>query len=272
MSIWDFNIGGIELIEIIQILLIIFAGALIGKIVSMYLMRTFRKKLSQDHIKILTKTVYFAIVFIAALMILPIVGVKASSIMVAGGIVAIVLGFASQAIVGNLISGIFLVIERPMKVGDVVNIDGTIGMVEDIRIISTTIRTYDGYYVRVPNLTVFNSKIVNFFINKARRFEYIVGIRYRDDADRAVEVIRETIDEHPFALKYPEPIIFVETLGNSSVDITIKIWAPVTEWYEVRKDLLWKIKKNLETNGIFVPFPQREVWFNSELRMTRDDI
>ncbi|MGA1793376.1 MAG: mechanosensitive ion channel family protein [Thermoplasmatota archaeon] len=265
MNPWDWKFIGIELADLVQITTIIIVGVLVGKIVSMYLARYFRKRMKTDHIKILTKTVYFTIVFIAAIMILPIIGVKPSSLMVAGGIFAVVLGFASQAIVGNLISGIFLVIERPIKVGDVVNIDSTVGTVEDIRILSTTIRTYDGYFVRIPNLTVFSSKIINFFINKARRFEYIVGIRYKDDADKAVQVIKDTIDKHPFALKYPEPIIFVEVLGNSSVDITIKIWAPVTEWYDVKKDLLWKIKTELEKNGIFVPFPQREVWFNSEL-------
>jgi small-conductance mechanosensitive channel len=264
-------IGTLSILDIIKVVMIITVAALVGKSISIYLMRTLKKRMTIDHIKVLTKTIYFGLVFTAALMVLPIIGVKAESIIVAGGIVAVVLGFASQSIVGNLISGIFLVIERPTKLGDVVNIDGTIGMVEDIRIISTTIKTFDGFFVRIPNMTVFNSKITNYFVNKARRFEYIVGIRYRDDANKAVDVIRRTIDLHPFALKYPEPIIFVETLGNSSVDVTIKIWAPVTEWYDVRKDLLWKIKVNLEKEGIFVPFPQREVWFNNELSTKRTE-
>jgi small-conductance mechanosensitive channel len=186
---------------------------------------------------------------------------------VAGGIFAIVIGFAAQSIVGNLISGIFLIFERPVKIGDVVNIDSTIGQVEDIRIISTTIRTFDGHFVRIPNMTVFNAKIINYFVNKARRFEYTVGIRYMDDADNALKIIRETIEEHPFALKYPEPVLFVDTLGDSSVNVNVKIWAPFTEWYDVRKDLLWKIKTRLEKNGIMVPFPQREVWFRNELKM-----
>ncbi len=271
MNLDDIGIGGLNLENILLVTVILIAAILLGKALSMYVTRFLKKRMSLDHVKIITKGVYVVIFFIAFLMVLPIVGLDVSGLAVAGGIFAIVLGFAAQGIVGNLISGIFLVFERPVKVGDVVNIDSTIGMVEDIRIISTTIRTFDGYFVRIPNLTVFNAKIINYFVNKARRFEYTVGIRYKDDADKAVTIIKETVDEHPFALKYPEPVIFVDTLGNSSVDINVKIWAPFTEWYDVRKDLLWKIKTRLEKNGIFVPFPQRELWFNNELRTGRSE-
>lgn len=266
MNFDDIGIGGLNLENILLVTVILIAAILLGKALSMYVTRFLKKRMSLDHVKIITKGVYVVIFFIAFLMVLPIIGLDVAGLAVAGGIFAIVLGFAAQGIVGNLISGIFLVFERPVKVGDVVNIDSTVGMVEDIRIISTTIRTFDGYFVRIPNLTVFNAKIINYFVNKARRFEYTIGIRYRDDAEKAVAIIKETIDENPFALKYPEPVIFVDTLGNSSVDINIKIWAPFTEWYDVRKDLLWKMKTRLEKNGIFVPFPQRELWFNNELR------
>jgi small-conductance mechanosensitive channel len=271
LNLIDYELGGVPINKILLVLIIALAAAVIGKSISLYFTRLMKKRMTRDHIKIITKAFYFLIFFIAAIIVLPIVGINASSLIVAGGIFAIVIGFATQTIFGNLVSGLFLIFERPIKVGDVVNIDSTIGQVEDIRVISTTIRTFDGYFVRIPNMTVFNSKITNFFVNKARRFEYSVGIRYKDDADKAIQIIKETIEEHPFALKYPEPMVFVEQLGNSSVDITVKIWAPFSEWYEVRRELLWKIKVNLEENGIFVPFPQREVWFNSELVTSRKE-
>ena len=261
----QFSYFGISLLDLIVVFFVIILGVFVGKALSLYLSRYLKKRMTRDHIKIVTKSIYFVIFFIALLIILPIIGIDASSIALAGGIFAIVIGFATQSIFGNLVSGIFLIFERPIKLGDVVNIDGTVGQVEDIRIISTTLRTFDGYFIRIPNMTVFNGKITNFFVNKVRRFEYVVGIRYKDDADKALKIIKSTIERNPFALKYPEPVIFVDQLGNSSVDITIKIWAPFTEWYDVRKDLLWKIKTDLEKNGIVVPFPQREVWFNNEL-------
>lgn len=264
----DLEILGLELDQALKVIFIIILAVFVGKILSIYTTKILRKKMTMDHVKIITKGIYSVIFFIALIAILPLIGIDMSGLVVAGGIFAIVIGFAAQGIVGNLISGIFLIFERPVKIGDVVNIDNTIGQVEDIRIISTTIRTFDGNFVRIPNMTVFNSKIINHFVNKARRFEYVVGIRYRDDADRAVNIIKEIIDAHPFALKYPEPMVFVNELGNSSVDILVKVWAPFTEWYSVKMTLLWKIKTGLEENDIVIPFPQREVWFNNKLPIT----
>jgi small conductance mechanosensitive channel len=80
-----------------------------------------------------------------------------------------------------------------------------------------------------------------------------------------VTIIKEIIDDYPITLKNPEPSVYVRELGNSSVDIMVRFWVPSPEWYPVRRALLWKIKTTLEDNNIKVPFPQREVWFNSEL-------
>lgn len=271
MSILEYEYLGITFLDVLIIFFVVVLAVFAGKALSIYLSRYLKKRMTRDHIKLISKSIYFVFFFIALLIILPIIGIKASSLALAGGMFAIVIGFATQSIFGNLVSGIFLIFERPIKLGDVVDIDGTVGQVEDIRIISTTLRTFDGYFIRIPNMTVFNGKITNYFVNKVRRFEYVVGIRYKDDADKALKVIKETIEKNPFALKYPEPVIFVDKLGNSSVDISVKIWAPFTEWYDVRKDLLWKIKTNLEKNHIIVPFPQREVWFNSDLKLNKED-
>jgi small-conductance mechanosensitive channel len=145
-----------------------------------------------------------------------------------------------------------------------VNIDGISGYVEDITMLSTIIRTYDGLYIRMPNQKVFTTNITNYVKNTARRFEYVVGIRYSDDADRAIEIIRDIIEDHPFALKNPSPSVFVDNLGDNAVNILVKIWGPSTEWYGVKTELLWKIKKTLEENGIEIAFPQRVVWFANE--------
>ncbi len=102
--------------------------------------------------------------------------------------------------------------------------------------------------------------------NVARRFEYVVGIRYSDDADQALEIIKKIIEEHPLAFKNPTPQVFVDNLGDNSVNIVVRIWAPATEWFGVKTELLWKIKKAIEKEGIEIPFPQRVVWFANELK------
>jgi len=214
----------------------------------------------------MTKVVYYGIIIIAVLAVLPTLGINPSGLLVAGGIAGIVIGIASQSVVSNLISGLFLIIERPMKIGQAVNIAGIAGVVEDIRIISTTLRTFEGLYVRIPNEKVFTTNITNYVEYVARRLEYIVGIRYSDDADKAIGIIQNLHEEHPLTLKSPTPDIFVDNLGDNAVNIIVRIWAPSTEWYGVKKELLWKIKRALEDEGIEIAFPQRTVWFANELR------
>ncbi len=259
--------------DLLLALMIMLIAAMIGKTIALNLKRIF-KDMSKDRIATISKVIYYTFVIVGVLIALPILEVNLSVLLVAGGLMAIVIGFASQSIVTNLISGIFLSIEKPVKVEDVVSIgggEGSMGMVEEIRIISTTIRTFDGVYVRIPNEKVFTNSITNFMENVARRFEYVVGIRYSDDADKALEIIKGLIEDHPLALKEPPPQIFVQNLGSSSVDITVRIWAPSTQWFRVRMELLWKIKKTLEENDIKVPFNQQEVWFLNDLEVQGKD-
>jgi small-conductance mechanosensitive channel len=238
----------------------------IAKGITIYLQRSLKDKMDKEHLNILIKSIYYgAIVLSIVGVIFPLLNIDTSGLLVAGGVVGIVIGFASQSIVGNFISGVFLMIERPIKIGDQVNIDNKLGYVEDIKIISTIIRTYDGLYIRLPNETVFTTSITNYVANLTRRFEYIVGIRYSDDADEAIKIIKDIIEMEPFALVNPGPSVFVDTLGDNAVNIIVRIWAPATHWYDMKMKLLWVIKKTLEDNGIEIAFPQRTVWFASEL-------
>lgn len=258
--------GSVTVVDLIIALCILVGAIIIAKVLSLYLRRFFKEKISRERLEIARKAISYSIIVMALIIVLPIVGVKLAGLLVAGGIVGLAVGFASQSVIGNLISGLFLMIERPVKIGDGVDIDGTVGIVEDVKIMSTALRTYDGLYVRIPNQTVFTSRITNFVANVARRFQYVVGIRYSDDADKALEIIKNLIEEHPFTLKNPEPQAFVDSLGDNAVNIIVRIWSPVSEWYGVKMELLWKIKQALEREGIKIAFPQRVVWFANELK------
>ncbi|MBN1763307.1 MAG: mechanosensitive ion channel family protein [Methanomicrobia archaeon] len=258
--------GDVTLLDLLRILVILIITVAIAKGLTLNIKRCLRDKVDKYHIEVITKVVYYGIIVIAVLAVLPILGIKLSGLLVAGGIAGIVIGIASQSVVGNLIAGLFLMIERPMKIGQSVNIAGIAGVVEDIRVISTTLRTFDGLYVRMPNEKVFTTNITNYVEHAARRVEYIVGIRYSDDADKAIGIIRNLSEEHPLTLKSPTGDIFVDNLGDNAVNIVVRLWVPSTEWYSVKKELLWKIKRALEDEGIEIAFPQRTVWFANELQ------
>jgi small-conductance mechanosensitive channel len=255
----------VTILDVIIVLGIFLAAFLLERMVTLSLRRNLKDKVKAYQLDLLRKLISYTIILIAIAVGLPMLSIKLSGLLVAGGITGLILGFASQNIVSNLISGLFLIAERPIRIGQQVNIDGTVGFVDDIRILSTSIRTYDGLYIRVPNERVFTSNIINLTANIVRRFDYNIGIRYRDDADKAIKIIKNLLDDHPLVLKNPVSQVFVDTLGDNSVNLAARIWCPVTEWYGVRMELLWKIKTTLEAQGIQVPFPQRTVHFESDL-------
>src|SRR5665648_1024692 len=137
------------IIKIIEIIGILLFTIVIGKLATIRFRRFLKDKISKDHLETILKVIQYGIISTVIIFIIfPVLGIQTSNLLVFGGIAGIVIGFASQSIVSNLISGIFLMTERPIKVGDNVNIDGMPGTVEDINIMSTVIRNYDGLYIR----------------------------------------------------------------------------------------------------------------------------
>jgi len=264
----DYKIAGIKVIEMIEFAVILFIAVIIARIARMAVRRRFKEKVTPTTLNNMEKVVYYGIILIGFFIALP-KGVSLSGLLVAGGIAGIVIGFASQTVVSNLISGLFLMVERPVEIGDSIAVGDVSGVVKDIRVLSTTIRTWDGIYVRIPNEKVFSSNIYNYVAHGARRFEYKIGISYSDDASKAVELIKDILAGHPLVLKYPEPQVFVSELGESSVNIVIRMWAPSSHWYSVKTELLWKIKVLLEENGIEIPFPQHVIWMAGEKKEGR---
>lgn len=245
-------------------LIVLIFSIILAKGFSVFLRRTLRDKFDKDRLGILLKGSYYGIIIIAIILALPLLGINTSGLLVAGGVTGIVIGFASQSIVGNLISGLFIMAERPIKIGSQVEIENVRGFVEDIGVMSTILRNYDGLFIRIPNEKVFTNNIINISANIARRIEYTIGIRYTDDAEKAIKIIGDLIEDHPFVLKKPTPDVYVNNLGENAVELIVKAWAPASQWYTTKKELLWKIKTNLEKEDIHIPFPQRVVWFANE--------
>ncbi|MCK5561796.1 MAG: mechanosensitive ion channel family protein [Thermoplasmata archaeon] len=269
---FDIDIFGFTLYQILIAFVILLVGVLLAKILSVRTRRLFRDKVAKGPLEAITKLIYYAIILFTVFAALQVLRIDLSGLLIVGGLLAIAIGFASQSVISNLIAGIFLGIDKPMEIGDAVDIDGTSGVVEEVRIMSTRIRTFDGVYTRLPNEKVFNANIKDYSARIARRFEYKVGIRYQDDAAKATEIIKNTIDAHPLTLVNPGPHIFVDNLGDNSVNFTIRIWAPSSDWYGVKMKMLWNIKTALEENGIQIPFPQRDVWFKNKLEVESEKL
>ncbi len=264
--------GTVTLGSVLKFILILSFSILLAKILSLYLRRSLKDRVSKDMAETIIKVFYYGMLTIVFLSNVSLIGIDPSAFLVAGGVTGIILGFASQNIVGNLVSGFFLMVERPIKIGDQVQINDVSGYVTDIRIISTHIRTFEGLLVRIPNQQVFTTNITNIVGHPVRRFEYTIRIRYSDDANAAIWLIKDIIDKEPFALLNPPPSVFVNDLGESSVNISVRIWAPVNEWFGIKTRILWNIKQALEENGIEIPLPQRIIRIQTDFQKVPEEL
>ncbi len=260
---------GIDWFLVLEVIAVIVVGFIVSWFIRISLYKLLVRALPLRLSKTIARTVYYILILIVILTVLGIIGVDLTGVLVAGGIIGIILGFALQNTVANLFSGLFLHWEKPFKVGDVIRIGDVEGSVVDISILSTKIRGLDGVVTRIPNQTVFQSNIINYSGSIARRIDFRVGIAYKEDAEKAYEVLRKVVVEHPFVLVKPEPEIFVVELGSSSVDIMVRVWVPNTDlipWI-VKRELLWKLKKALTEAGIEIPFIQTDIWFRAPLKV-----
>lgn len=262
MVAWDTIVfGSVTVLDLIIFFFTVVLLLLIAKAVSIYLKRALTDRIDREELDKLVKLVQILIIGIGIWISLPSFDIDVGQLLVIGGTAGLIIAFASQKIVSNLGSGVFLLIERPVKIGDTINVGGTLGTVHQIRVLSTIIKTFEGVYVRIPNETIFNSAITNFTVNPARRFEYMVRIAYGADSAAAIRAIRELLAGHPFVLKNPAPAVYVDSLADSGVDIVIRIWAPSKVWWSVRTEMLLEIKQLLDRMGIEIPFPQRVITF-----------
>lgn len=252
-------VGNLTLWDLGVIAATIIAALIIAQLVSLNLKRAFAGRVRGRDLEILLKIVYWAVLVIAVLLIFSQLRIDLSGLLIAGGFAGIVVGIASQSVVGNLISGIFLIIERPVSIGDEVRIGDVEGYVEDIRILSTIVRTHQGVYTRMPNEKVFTSNITNYVAHVARRVEYSVGIGHGEDLGRVRGIILAVIRASPYALVLPEPEVNLSAISEDRLLLSIQFWTPSRSFTPARSALLEEIQKELAEKGIAIPPPGRHI-------------
>jgi small-conductance mechanosensitive channel len=261
----SFEIAGSEfsLFSLVVGAIIMLVGVAVAKIARTIFNKYYAPVLPEHTAKNFGKMIYFGVIIIAFLLFVTTTGIDFSGLIMAGGILGIVIGFATQSVVSNLLSGIFLLIEKPAKQGDSIELpDSNIsGSFVDVGTFSTRVRKFDGTIMRIPNEKFFTSNIRVLTDSPVRRHEAVVGIAYKEDIDAAVEVLKKTISSRmPFVLHEPEPEFRIEELGDSSINIMILVWFPKQDWAKVAPVLLKIAKNALDDVGIEIPFPQRVIW------------
>jgi len=186
-------------------------------------------------------------------------GVDTTSLIALLGAAGLAVGLAMQNSLANFAAGVMLIVFHPFRAGDYVEAGGTSGTVEKISIFSTVMRTPDNREVIVPNGNIYGSNIINFSARDTRRIDLVFGIGYDDDIRKARDIIVSILDQDERILQDPAPVVAVGELGASSVDFVVRPWVTTADYWNVRWDLLEKIKLAFDENGVSIPFPQRDV-------------
>ncbi len=185
------------------------------------------------------------------------VNVGAALALIGGG--AFIAAFALQDTLSNFAAGIMLLFYRPFDVGDAVEVGGIAGSVDNVSLVSTTIRTFDNKKVLVPNKKVWGETITNITGMPTRRVDMVFGISYDDDVDQAQEILERIVEEHELTLEIPEPAIHLNELADFSVNFICRPWAKTADHWTVYWDITKRVKKEFDAAGITIPYPQRDV-------------
>lgn len=205
--------------------------------------------------KLVFYTLFIAIFIAAADQ----VGIKTTSFLAILGAAGLAVGLALKDSLSNFASGVMLILFNPFKVGDAVTAGGVSGSVVRIDIFHTIINTWDNQKVIVPNSKITSDIITNINANPTRRIDLTIGIGYDDDVDEAKSILQQLMQEDQRILADPKPQIALAEFGDSSINIVVRPWVVTQEYWDVRFDLLERIKQVFAKRNITIPYPQRDV-------------
>jgi len=254
----------ISLITVLRACAILIAGWVAAKLSARFFKRACAFKLSAHHLSLFGRLIFYAIFALFFATAIHQLGFKISVLLGAAGILTVALGFASQTSASNLISGLFLLGEKPFEVGDVLRVDGDTGEVISIDLLSVKLRTPDNLYVRIPNELLIKSKFINLTKFPLRRIDLVVGVAYREDLSQVIRLLLELVNSEPRCMEEPQPFCTVTSFGSSSVDLQLSVWGRRELFRELKSDLMIAIKSTFDTHGIEIPFPHLSLYSGSQ--------
>ena len=232
-------------------------GFLLVRLLIVAVQRLIMKKATPQRRMLARKAIAYAGFVIVLMTVLAELGVKLTAILGAAGIVGIAVGFASQTSVSNIISGLFLISEKPFAVGDVIRVGATTGIIMSIDLLSIKLRTFDNLFVRIPNEKILSSEVTNITRFPIRRMDIMVKVAYREDLDRVRAVLAEVARANRFCLDEPAPVILVTELKEDGVELLFGPWFSKTDYLDLKNSIIRDVLERFRAEGIEIPYPQR---------------
>ena len=251
-------VGGWEAISpYIYALITLVLGFVIAKALSAVIRRIDRPGMTKHTIAVLQKVVFYVVIASAIILALQQVGVKLSNLLAAAGIVTVAVSFAAQTSVSNVISGIFLLFDRPFSIGDTIKVDTTLGSVLSIGLLSSKVRTFDNLVVRIPNEALLKSTIINYSLLQVRRIDISVTVSQEADLGAVRELLLGVMRQHDSVLDEPAPAVLTDLTTDTGVVLISRVWVLSPEFVQIRSELTTSVIQLLKDEKI--PRP-RQYW------------
>lgn len=254
---YNFNISPEVISMVKQIALTLILGYAIIQVLVILFKRVFFKKASPQSKMLITKGIIYTGVVIIVFTIINILELKNvfHTMLGAAGVLGIILGIASQTSIGNIVSGLFLISEKPFEIGDLIRVGDKQGIVYAIDLLSIKLKTLDNLLIRIPNQTIISTEVVNITKFPIRRMDITIGVAYKEDLKKVTEVLRSIAKKNPLCLDEPEPLILTNTFNTSSIDFIFGIWFEKTNYVQVRNTIFQEITERFKEEGVEIPFP-----------------
>lgn len=248
------------LFKLVAALLVFIVGRWVAGFVQRFVRRVMRQaRIDATLIAFAGSLLYYGILGFAILIALGQLGIETTSLVATVAAAGLAVGLALQGSLSNLASGALVIIFRPFRVGDWIESCDVSGYVDDIQLLTTVIRTLDNRTVIVPNGNLMGGNITNYSTLGKLRVDLVVGVAYEEDIDRVKRVIQDELQKDDRILRDPPPSVGVINLGSSSVDFAVRPWTQTENYWPVYFSTYENVKKRLDTEGITIPFPQRDV-------------
>ncbi|MEO8543566.1 MAG: mechanosensitive ion channel domain-containing protein [Burkholderiaceae bacterium] len=207
------------------------------------------------------KIVRVAVMVFTLIAVLNRFGVETTSLIALLGAAGLAIGLALQGTLSNVAAGVMILVLRPFKIGDAVKVDGDVYVIDQLGFFICKAHLPDGPSAFLPNSRIWGQTIINYSVtdNDIRRIDAHYGIGYDDDIDAALAILKKIVADEPRILAEPAPLIIVDSLGDSSVNILFRVWTARADWWNTQLDLVQRCKVGLEAGGISIPFPQRDI-------------
>lgn len=249
-------------VNIVAAIAIIIVGMIVARVVSNAINRVMRaRQIDATVADFLSALVRYGIIAFTLIAALGRVGVQTASVIAVLGAAGLAIGLALQGSLSNLAAGVLLVTFRPFRSGEYVDLGGIAGTVLQVQIFSTTLRTVDGRIVVVPNGKIIAGNIINFSREPVRRNELLISVAYDSDIDKVKALLTSIIESDVRIIKEREMTVRLNELGASSINFVVRIWSKSSDLQEVYWDVLERIKREFDANGISFPYPQMDVNF-----------